>query len=206
MIILIRPSDYNIHRQDLDCIYRLRFEVFYKKLQWDVLISENSEYDQYDEKNAYYLAYKDKQGLIRGCLRLIEMNHECMFDGPFRFLSLNLQPFKFSGAWEVSRFATDPNLGYGRTQVTIYLLAALYYFCLKIKRVDLFFAITCPAIARLYKQYGMTGDIVEKGEFKEQKLLVMAYKPLLFVYKTLLSQIPQSSLSSFIQDLKLRYK
>lgn len=86
MIIFIEPSTYHVYRQELEGVYRLRHQVFYEKLKWQVNSQNGLEKDEYDESNTYYLVYKDPEGKIRGCQRYIEMCHNCMFDGPFSFM------------------------------------------------------------------------------------------------------------------------
>ena len=60
MLILIDPSNYEFHRQDLDDMYRLRHKVFYEELKWDVKSVNGMEKDEYDEKHAHYIIYKEQ--------------------------------------------------------------------------------------------------------------------------------------------------
>lgn len=94
---LITPTeysdDYGIHNSNsyaynkelLDRMYCLRNDIFVEKLKWDIKSVNGREKDQYDENSAFYLVYVDGGGEVRGCMRLIEMVNECMFDGPFNF-------------------------------------------------------------------------------------------------------------------------
>ena len=107
MLYLIDPDNYHLHQNDLEQMYRLRHTVFFDKMKWQVSSIHGMEKDQYDEKNAYYLIYKDSHGIIRGCVRFIEMIHDCMFDDPFKHLLPNIEDYKKPRYWELSRLAVD---------------------------------------------------------------------------------------------------
>ena len=79
------PNIYAYSKELLDQMYCLRNDIFVEKLKWNIKSVNGREKDQYDEKNAFYLVYVDGGGEVRGCMHLIEMVNECMFDGPFSF-------------------------------------------------------------------------------------------------------------------------
>ena len=83
MLYLIDPDNYHLHKNDLNEMYQLRHRVFFEQMKWHVSSENGMEKDEYDEQDMYYLIYKDDQGIVRGCVRFIEMTHTCMFDGPF---------------------------------------------------------------------------------------------------------------------------
>jgi acyl homoserine lactone synthase len=194
MLVLIDPSNYEFHRRDLDNMYRLRHKVFFEKLKWDVKSSHGMEKDEYDEKHATYIIYKDEQGIVRGCTRLIEMINPCMFDGPFRFLLPDLENFKHSGCWEQSRIAVDHNFDENYTpqmasQITASVYTAYLHFALELGAVKTCLLVSFPAAKKLYSRYGFSGKSVAERVFNGNQLLVTSYVPLRQTYEKLLTQL-----------------
>ncbi len=187
MIYLIEPTTYELYRQELTGMYQLRHEVFFKKLKWQVTSEEGLEKDDYDEKDAFYLIYKDQTGKVRGCMRFIEMTNDCMFDGPFRFLLPNLKTFKRSGMWEISRFAVDYS-GADSHKITTQLLAALYYFGLELQPAELFLSINYLSTIKLYQRYQLLGCQLAKQELGNESLIISGYFPLRLTYEKLLEK------------------
>ncbi len=194
MLILIDPSNYEFHRHDLDNMYRLRHKVFFEKLKWDVTSNHGMEKDEYDEKHATYIIYKDERGIVRGCIRLIEMINPCMFDGPFRFLLPNLENFKKVGCWEQSRLAVDHNFDENYTpqmvsHVTASISAAYAHFSLELKNVKMCLVVSFPAFKKLYSRYGYSGEPVVERNFNGNQLLVTSYVFSWQSYEKLLAQL-----------------
>lgn len=188
MIYLIEPSNYNLYQHELTEAYKLRHEIFYKKLKWQVDSKDGLEKDKYDEKNAYYLIFKDNQGTVRGCLRMIEMTNECMFDGPFQTLLPNLRTFKKPGIWEVSRFAVDDTAALNVHNISCKLLAALYYFGIKLRSVQLFCSINHPPVIKLYQQYEMRCCTLAEKKNENEHLIVAGYFPLQITFEKLIEK------------------
>jgi len=157
MVYLITPNDYATHREDLDAMYRLRHKVFFEKLNWQVKSQDGMEKDEYDENYTYYLIYKDKNNVVRGCQRYIPMNNPCMFDGPFDFVLPNLQDYKSGDYWEASRFAIDYDFGEGyekeeAKQVFTRILAASMLMGLDAK-IKSFITLSYPSVVKLGSRY-----------------------------------------------------
>ena len=163
--------------------------MFFKRLSWKVNPQNGLEKDEYDEKNAYYLIHKDEKGVITGCLRLIEMTNNCMFDGPFRFLLPDLKSYKRQGMWEVSRFAVDTTLGAAANKITLHLIACLYYFLLELQQAELFFSISYPSVVKLYQRYGIYGSVFTQREIEGKEVMVIGYPPLRLTYEKLLEKL-----------------
>ncbi len=193
MLYLIDPSNYACHREDLDNMYRLRDKVFLKERS-----QEGIEKDEYDEKDAYYIVYKDKQGIIRGCQRLIEMTNHCMFDGPFRFALSNYKDFKRPGYWEVSRFAVDREYDENYTQkdgqrVFKALLAANMHFGLAVAKVETFVCITFPDFAKLMSLNGILLAPLKSSIPNNDSIIISAYSALHVTYEKLLKSLEHNS-------------
>ena len=183
MLHLIKPNNYNLYRKDLDNMYRLRHRVFCTKLKWDVNGHDGMEKDQYDEKNAYYLIYKDEHGIIVGCVRFIEMIHDCMFDGPFKHVLSDVSEFKRHGYWETSRFAVDTGStgyykSYGQRNVTKMLLAGLIQFGLNSKKVECYLALSYLAFKKLNKKYGLFLYDIHQHSINGKEIFIWAFPPM----------------------------
>lgn len=192
MIYLVTPENYSLHRADLDAMYRLRHKVFFEKLSWQVQSHEGMEKDEYDEHNTYYLIYKDKNNIIRGCQRYISMIHSCMFDGPFSFILPNLKDFKKPEYWEASRMAVDYDCVGDYTKlhavsVCREILAASTYFGLK-QKIKSFLTLSYPAPARILSQHFST-SLVARSTINNEEILVTSYPPLEESYKKLVEKL-----------------
>lgn len=198
MLYLIEPHNYDAYREDLDNMYRFRHRIFFDKLNWDVNSQDDMEKDEYDEKETYYLIYKDEYGIIRGCVRFIEMTNNCMFDGPFRDALPNVKEFKRQGYWEATRLAIDTNTGdfYSRAvqqKVVNSLLGGLMEFGLKSKKVECYVVFTYPSVQKLAKKYGLLNYDINVISADEGEVAVWAYVPLTYSYNKLIRFLYEST-------------
>jgi len=179
VLYLIGPHNFGDHLQDLEEMYRLRHHFFYKNLKWDVKTHGGMEKDEYDQLNSYYVIYKDQNSIIKGCLRLIEMTKECMFDGPFRFLLPDtLASFKKPGYWEVSRLAIDTMCNEEEfKEILTYLITSLSYFSLKGKIPKTYLALSYPTFVELAKSLGVPIQIIEEDRIDNKPVSVSIYAP-----------------------------
>ncbi len=194
MIYLITPENYKCYRTELDNMYRLRHKVFFEQLKWQVNSNDGMEKDEFDEKNAHYLIYKDEKGIIRGCQRLIEMKNPCMFDGPFKFFLSDLSDFKRPGYWEASRFAIDHEFDENYTskkaqEVCLWLLAASVYFGLEIQPMEFCLSISMPSVKKLYSHYGFIGATLAERKINNDVVVVNGYKPLTYTYDAIMKRL-----------------
>jgi N-acyl-L-homoserine lactone synthetase len=206
MLYLIRPENYDLHRLDLDKMYRLRHRVFSKELGWNVKTHDGMEKDEFDEKNAYYIIAKDEKGTVRGCQRLIEMTNPCMFDGPFSNLLTSLKDFKHAGYWETSRFAVDHVYDESYTlkdakNLVPTLLAGVMEFGLKIEKVECFLTLSFPGVAKLATLYGLLMTPLKQSEIDSETVVVSGYPPLTVSYKKLLKKIGHTSFEPLLNHL-----
>lgn len=206
MLYLIKPDTYNLHRDDLDEMYKLRYKVFSKELQWNVKTHNNMEKDEFDEKNAYYIIAKDEKGIIRGCQRLIQMTNPCMLDGPFSSFLTNLKDFKQPGYWETSRFAVDhahDELYSAKDSKRLVptLLAGVMEFGLQIEKVECFITLSFPSVAKLASLYGLLLAPLKQSEIEGESVVVSGYPPLNVSYKRLLRRIGHTSNEPLLHHL-----
>lgn len=185
MLYLIEPTDYDMYRDDLDSMYRLRYKVFFEKKNWKVNHQNNIEKDEYDENNTYYLIYKDAKGIVRGCIRFIEMIHPCMFDTCFSEALPDLHEFKRPGYWETSRFAVDTTLDENyllETQgvVSKNIMYGLMKFGLESKKVETYITLTYPSVKRLIKKNGLYTYDIKETIFHGEKISIFAFPPMTY--------------------------
>jgi N-acyl-L-homoserine lactone synthetase len=178
LLCLIGPHNYESHVQDINETYKLRYDYFYKNLKWNVKTHDGLEKDEYDTSNAYYFIYKDQEGSLKGCLRLIEMTKECMFDDPFNFLLPNLESFKKSGYWEISRLAIDPNSNETEfKEIFTNLIVALSHFGLKNNTPKTYLALSHPTSVELAKSLGILVKLINEDSIENRSVIVSAYTP-----------------------------
>jgi len=195
VIYLITPQNYSSHSQDLEEMYKLRYDYFYKHLKWQVNVENEREKDKYDEKDAYYLIYKDSHGIIKGCARLIEMSKEVMFDSSFDFLLSNLANFKKSGYWEISRLAIDLKCTTEENKrVFTSLVIALNHFGLYTPPIKTYLALSYPSSVDFAKSLGVPIRIIKKNIIKNEPVVVSIFTPDTENHKKLLQQLDVSLL------------
>lgn len=181
MVYLITPNDYSTHRDDLDAMYRLRHKVFFDKLRWQVTSQDGMEKDEYDENHTYYLIFKDKNNVVRGCQRYIPMNHACMFDGPFDFVLPNLKDYKNAKHWEASRLAVDYDFVEEYTKedaqkVFTRISAASMLLGLDAE-IKSFLTLSYPSVARVLSQQFST-SFLARSFVNNEEIQVTEYPPL----------------------------
>lgn len=203
LLYLISPHNYDDRLQDLEEIYRLRYRFFYKHLKWNVKTQDGMEKDEYDTPNAYYFIYKDQEGSLKGCLRLIEMTNECMFDGPFDFLLPNLKDFKKPGYWEISRLAIDPNCSEKEfKEIFTYLIMALGHFGLKSDTPKTYLTLSYPTSVELAKNLGISIKTIKEDRIDNKPVAVSVYTPDLKSHKKLMQKLPSLLEPNFPIDLQ----
>ncbi len=113
-IMSVSADHYATNRSYLNQMHRLRAAVFGGRLEWDVTITEQGEWDQYDDlRPTYILAVSAGQKIV-GCARLLPASGPTMLEQTFPQLlergSLNANP----ATVESSRFCVDTSLEVGR--------------------------------------------------------------------------------------------
>ncbi len=167
MITYITPDLYDQYRDLLDQSYQLRYRVFCEKKKWDICAENGIEKDEYDEKNMHYLIYQDDEGIVRGCIRFIEMIHPCMLEGPFKFALPNVKDFKKKGYWESTRFAIEPS--HNNINLAHLFLSKMIEIGLSNQEyIEGFFGISFPSVKKLFNRYGLfTFDVNEVSTGKD---------------------------------------
>jgi len=141
---------------DRDFFFEYRYEVFSKRLKWNVKIHNGKEYDQYDNSNAKYIIVTEDYEIIAS-VRLIETKHPHLLIGSFRdYFSCNN-----NATIEATRFFVRKQANYNKNPVCQILFSAMIEYCLKNSH-KFIMAIVGSGMNKLLNKYGWTHDIIEQ--------------------------------------------
>lgn len=145
---------------DMRGMHRLRYEVFAKKLGWDVETANEMERDRYDDlPNVVYVLAKDPADeLVSACWRILPTTGPYMLRDTFPEL-LHGQPApEADDCWELSRFAvaTSPsstaNGIFGPLSKALMVESARFATARGINR---YVTVTTPIMERMLKHQGL---------------------------------------------------
>ncbi len=158
MMRLITPDCYGEFVNDLAEMHRLRYRVFKQRLDWDVQVSGDMEFDEFDVLRPVHLLHRTSDGLIQGCVRLLPSMGPTMLRDIFPIL-LDGQPGPRSEhVWESSRFALDlhpdaPKATGGLAAATYELFAGMIEFGLSIRLTEIV-TVTDTRMERILRRAG----------------------------------------------------
>ncbi len=108
MIIALTNADRHHFSTYFNCMHRIRAEVFYHRLHWEVRNENGFEYDQFDELDpVYLLSIDEKTDRVRGSVRLLKTTSPHMLRNIFPQLVADHYPIESPTIWECSRFSID---------------------------------------------------------------------------------------------------
>lgn len=113
-ILVVSPSLYERHSNYLRKMHQLRAAVFGTRLEWDVIITDDGERDQYDELNPTYILAIAGRNKVVGCARLLPTLGPTMLERTFPQLLADGSLHATSATIESSRFCVDTTLPAGR--------------------------------------------------------------------------------------------
>lgn len=93
-----------------ESMYRLRYRVFFERLQWQVRTCDGCEYDEFDDVHSVYQLATDTRGGIVGGWRLRPTTRPYMMKDVFAPLLAGIPAPARPDVWEISRFAIDEEL------------------------------------------------------------------------------------------------
>ncbi len=108
-ILITRGNATLNHSQILQSMFKLRNEVFHKRLGWDVNCHADMEMDEYDDLDPVYIVAQDKELSVNGCCRLLPTTGPYMLKDIFPQLLRGEESPSDPTVWELSRFALQPN-------------------------------------------------------------------------------------------------
>jgi acyl homoserine lactone synthase len=133
MIRMVTKDNAERHVSNLYQMHRLRKAVFKDRLGWDVSVSGELEFDEFDALEPSYLLSMDRYGTLDGCVRLLPTTGPNMLSEIFpSFVTKGAVP-RNERVWEASRFAvgkstTTVETESGVSQTTYDLLIGVLEF------------------------------------------------------------------------------
>lgn len=128
-ILSVSADDYASNRNYLNQMHRLRAAVFGTRLEWDVSITEEGEWDQYDDLLPTYILAISAGHKVVGCARLLPASGPTMLEQTFPQLLERALLDAHPAMVESSRFCVDTSLAAGRRrtlhQVTLTMFAGI---------------------------------------------------------------------------------
>ena len=125
MIRIVTKDDAERHVSRLRQMHRIRKTVFKDRLDWNVSVTGELEFDEYDALGPSYVLSIDTRGIVNGCVRLLPTTGPNMLRDIFRRLVTNATVPCSDRVWEASRFAVSGNVvvtNAGLSQTTYELL------------------------------------------------------------------------------------
>lgn len=107
MIKLIPGHERFHHPHQIDAMHRLRARVFSDRLAWSVTVEDGREFDDFDKLDPLYLIAEDREGKVRGTVRLLPTTGPNMLSDVFPELLPANQTVRSPRIWESSRFSVD---------------------------------------------------------------------------------------------------
>lgn len=144
---------------DMLGMYKLRYEVFAKKLGWDVETVNEMEMDHYDDlPSVAYVLAKAPDGQVDACWRILPTTGPYMLRDTFPELLHGQQAPEADDCWELSRFAvaTSPsstaNGTFGPLSKALMVESARFATARGINR---YVTVTTPIMERMLKHQGL---------------------------------------------------
>ena len=130
MIISVTLENSHLYGDVIPSIFRLRHQGFKERQNYDVPSYNGMEYDEYDTPATTYLAWRDENNIVRGCIRLFSTTRPYMIEKIWpETISANDSLPKQENIWEASRICIDRTLPVDlRRQIHGEILCALQEF------------------------------------------------------------------------------
>lgn len=110
MILTIESVDQAKHAKLIEEMFRMRAEVFSRRLGWEVNVADGRETDRFDNEDPLYLlSVSEKTGTLQGAVRLLPTTGPYMLRDVFSVLVPGGAP-ESPLIWESSRFAINPRV------------------------------------------------------------------------------------------------
>ena len=164
MIKVIEAADLGNCRETAQQMFRIRAQVFWERLGWDVTVKDGLETDRFDDADPLYLvSVNEWTGRVEGSLRLLPTTGPNMLREVFPIL-IPGETVASTTIWESSRVSIDPNLPQETTnrrlnRVTTDLLCGIVEVGL---RAGLTFVVSVfdAKMVRIFRAAGVPADII----------------------------------------------
>jgi acyl homoserine lactone synthase len=134
MLHIIAGDCIDQHKELADSMFELRYEVFVKRLGWQLDCPEGAELDQFDHDFAQHLIVTNPREQAVASCRLLPTDQPHLLGDVFPFLAANGAPPRDALIWEATRLAVDhrPDRLEGCTNPTGELLAGIMEYALSL--------------------------------------------------------------------------
>lgn len=156
-ITIARAGEHGLGAPLLDSMYRLRSDVFHKRLGWDVRVEDGREHDWFDLIGPHYVVAHEGDARALGCCRLLPTLGPNMLRDIFPGL-LDGRPAPASASiWEVSRFALcdeGSQGGFGFSGISSSIIAEVFRF-IATQGAESLVGVTSAPFERMMRHMGL---------------------------------------------------
>lgn len=146
-----------IPQEEFNGLLSLRYEVFKKRMGWEVETQGTLEQDDYDDEHAGYLYVKDSSEQVVGCCRLIPTTGRYMLKDTFQILLGGATAPVGKKIVEISRLGVKKSsslIGASISEVTLKLLQSIYIHGVE-NDIEEYIVVTSTSIERLMRYAGI---------------------------------------------------
>lgn len=157
MITVVSWENRNEYIDLIEASFALRYEIFHKRLGWEVETYNGLEFDDFDASpGTSYLIHTDKSGTVTGCARLLPTTGPNMLRDVFPVLLDGEKPPFSPRVWESTRFAvsTDGQTNASHGMITHKLLDAMCELGMAYG-LQKIVSVTDPLVERVLKRSGL---------------------------------------------------
>ena len=152
-----RAGENGLRAPLLDSMYRLRSDVFHKRLGWDVRVEDGREHDWFDLIGPHYVVAHDSPSHALGCCRLLPTLGPNMLRDIFPELLDGAPAPASASIWEVSRFALcdeHSQRGFGFSEISSSIIAEIFRF-IAAEGADTLVGVTSAPFERMMRHMGL---------------------------------------------------
>lgn len=156
-ITTARAGEHGLGAPLLDSMYRLRSDVFHRRLGWDVRIEDGREHDWFDLIGPHYVVAHDNTSRALGCCRLLPTLGPNMLRDIFPELLDGAPAPASASIWEVSRFALceeHSQGGFGFSEISSSIIAEIFRF-IAAQGADTLVGVTSAPFERMMRHMGL---------------------------------------------------
>lgn len=169
-LVVGKSTEPQISEPTLAGMFRLRNEVFNRRLGWNLKTRNGWEQDNYDDLHPVYMMVRKNSGDVSGCCRLLPTTGPYMLKDTFPQLLQGEAAPSSPDTWEISRFAVAPTSANSAQQAN--LGVATFEIVQRAVRfadehgIQRYVFVTSVALERLLKRIGL--NIRRFGDGKPQ--------------------------------------
>ncbi len=152
-----RAGENGLRAPLLDSMYRLRSDVFHKRLGWEVRVEDGREHDWFDLIGPHYVVAHDGHSHAMGCCRLLPTLGPNMLRDIFPDLLDGAPAPAGASIWEVSRFALcDEHAqgGFGFSGISSSIIAEVFRF-IATQDAESLVGVTSAPFERMMRHMGL---------------------------------------------------